>query len=247
MKISICIDALYSGKNFTDAMQEVANLGVKYIEFWSWWDKDLDDINEARVKLNLTVSAFCTKIISLVDASQRAAFLEGLCESIQVAKRLGCQTLIAQVGADTGAPRAEQESNLIDGLRACVPMLEKENMRLIFEPLNTTVDHAQYYLSRSDEAFRIAEQVNNPRVKVLYDIYHQQITEGQLIQTLTTNIGLIGHFHAAGNPGRHELYYGEINYPEIFKAIERTGYSGSIGFEYFPIDDPARGIREFLY
>ncbi len=117
---------------------------------------------------------------------------------------------------------------------------------LVFEPLNTLVDHKGYYLYSSEEAFRIADQVNSPKVKVLYDIYHQQITEGHLIKRITKNIDKIGHFHAAGNPGRHELYFGEINYSEVFKAIDETGYTGSIGLEYFPIEEPEKGIKAYL-
>jgi hydroxypyruvate isomerase len=81
-------------------------------------------------------------------------------------------------------------------------------------------------------------------VKVLYDIYHQQITEGHLIHNITTHIDKIGHFHAAGNPGRHELTKGEINYPAVFAAIEAAGFDGYVGLEYFPKQDPAFGLRE---
>jgi hydroxypyruvate isomerase len=88
--------------------------------------------------------------------------------------------------------------------------------------------------------------VGSPKVKVLFDIYHQQITEGHIISRISNNIDKIGHFHAAGNPGRHELYSGELNYKEIFKVIDNLGYKGSIGFVYFPVDVPAAGIKAFV-
>ena len=246
MKISICIDAIFSGKDFIESLREISSVGVKFFEFWSWWDKDVESIRRTKERLNLTTTACCTRFISLVDASKRAEYLQGLQDSTRAAKRIGCKTLISQVGDDLGTPRDVQKKNLIKGLQACVPLLEKEDILLVFEPLNTTVDHQGYYLTSSEEAFEIADEVDNPHVKVLFDIYHQQIMEGNLIQRITENIEKIGHFHAAGNPGRHELYYGEINYPEVFRAIDSTGYKGYVGFEYFPLDEPFKGIRAFV-
>jgi hydroxypyruvate isomerase len=114
--------------------------------------------------------------------------------------------------------REAQTQSLIEGLRACVPILEKEGVTLLIEPLNTRVNHQGYFLASSEEAFHIINQVGSPYVKILFDIYHQQITEGNVIANIRENIGLIGHFHAAGNPGRHELDNGELNYEQIFKA-----------------------------
>ncbi len=246
MKLSVCVDALFIGKDFYESLKKLTSIGVKNIEFHRWWDKDTEKIKAVKDELDLDVTAFCTKFISLVDAFQREEYIKGLKETIERAKYLRCKTLITQVGADTGAKREEQETNLVEGLKTCVPLLEKEDIMLVFEPLNTLVDHKGYYLYSSEEAFRIADQVNSPKVKVLYDIYHQQITEGHLIKRITKNIDKIGHFHAAGNPGRHELYFGEINYSEVFKAIDETGYTGSIGLEYFPIEEPEKGIKAYL-
>jgi hydroxypyruvate isomerase len=119
-------------------------------------------------------------------------------------------------------------------------------MTLLLEPLNIKVDHAGYFLSRTDEAFSIIHDVNHPSVKLLFDIYHQYITEGEVIEAIRGHIGSIGHFHAAGYPGRHELHIGEMDYARIFSAIEETGYSGYVGLEYFPAEDPAAGIRKVL-
>ena len=115
---------------------------------------------------------------------------------------------------------------------------------LVIEPLNTYVDHAGYYLWSSDEAFQIVGEVNSPNIKVLFDIYHQQIMEGNIIPRIRKNINSIGHFHAAGSPGRHELDSGEINYPNIFEAIGEAGYTGYIGLEYFPLKDAVEGLKK---
>ena len=90
----------------------------------------------------------------------------------------------------------------------------------------------------------IIAAVNSPQVKLLFDIYHQQISEGHLIHNITSNIDRIGHFHAAGNPGRHELTVGEIDYRKVFDAIRGTDYDGFVGLEYWPLQDPVKGLSE---
>jgi len=117
---------------------------------------------------------------------------------------------------------------------------------LVLEPLNVYVDHVGYYLYSSQEGFDIVEAVGSKNVKLLFDLYHQQIMEGNLIRNSTNNIYKIGHFHAAGSPGRHELYIGEVNYPEVFKAIDEAGYRGYVGFEYFPVEESTKGIKVFI-
>ena len=123
-------------------------------------------------------------------------------------------------------------------------MLEQAGITLVFEPLNDLIDHVGYYLVRSEQAFAIVEQVASERVKVVFDIYHQQISEGNVIRNLKENIGRIGHFQAAGNPGRNELTRGELNYAEIFREIRESDYDGFVGLEYWPLDDVEVGLRE---
>ena len=122
-------------------------------------------------------------------------------------------------------------------------MLETAGRTLVIEPLNELVDHAGYYLIRSDEAFEIVEEVGSSNVKVVFDIYHQQISEGHLIRNIIQNIDKIGHFHAAGNPGRNELTRGEIHYPQVFEAIQSTNYEGYVGLEYWPVEPALEGLK----
>ncbi|MRH41088.1 TIM barrel protein [Aquibacillus halophilus] len=245
MNLSVCIDALYMNKNFDQSVKDTKNAGFDTIEFWSWWDKDIELVEKTIEESGVQVSTFCTKFISLVDSNQRENYIDGLKQSIEVAKKLNCNRLISQVGQElTDVSRQEQKQSLVDGLKACVPILEKENITLLIEPLNTYVDHQGYYLSKSEEAFEIIKKIGSNHVKVLYDIYHQQITEGNIISTIENNIDLIGHFHAAGNPGRHELDSGELNYNRIFEAIDLTGYTGFVGLEYFPKADPTIGLKK---
>lgn len=244
MIFSVCLETLFRGMDPTASMPLVRKAGLNAIEFWSWWNKDLVRMKKDKEALGLEVAAFCTRFVSLVDDSRHAEYLTGLKESVAAARDLGCSTLISTVGQDTELGRDLQHANLVKGLKACLPVLEEAGVTLVIEPLNLLVDHMGYYLSSSDEAFQIIDEVGSPSVKVLFDIYHQQITEGHLISRISRNIHKIGHFHAAGNPGRHELDLGEINYPAVFKAIDDLGYKGYVGLEYVPTGDPVTGLAK---
>jgi hydroxypyruvate isomerase len=245
LKPSVCIDAVLGQHDCGDAIAMVRDAGIGAFEFWGWWDKDLDAMESARQRCGLKISACCTKFISLVDPATRSDYLRGLQESIATAQQLDCPTLISQVGDfRPGVTRAQQHQCLVDGLKEAATMLQGSGVTLVIEPLNDLVDHVGYYLVRSDEAFQIIDEVNSPHVKLVFDIYHQQISEGQLIHNLTRQIDKIAHFHAAGNPGRHELTCGELHYPSIFAAISETDYEGYVGLEYWPVKDPLDGLKE---
>lgn len=226
---------IFREESIPQRLRDVKHLGLSGFEFWGWENKDIDELIQLSTELDLTVTAFCTEFVSLVDAKKRGEYIEGLKRSIDTARRLGCDKLITQTGPElTTIPREDQLLSLIDGLNACVPILETSRITLLVEPLNIIVDHKGYFLSRSAEAFDIIQAVNSPYVKILYDVYHQQITEGNLIPTIRQNIDLIGHFHIADHPGRHEPGTGEINYRNVLQAIKDTGYDGWIGLEYRP-------------
>lgn len=247
MRFSVCIEAVFKGRDFIESMKAVKEAGINAFEFWAWWNKDIHAIAEAKEKLGMENTLMCTKFISLLDPSRRKEYKTGLEETISIAKLLNCRSIVTQVGNEMpGVSRDLQHHSLVQGLKECVPVLEKAGVKLVFEPLNTLVDHKGYYLWSAEEAFYIEAEVGSPNVKVLYDIYHQQIMDGHLISRIQANIGKIGHFHAAGNPGRHEVTTGEINYLEVFKAIDDSGYNGFIGLEYFPLGDPVEGLKKLI-
>ena len=241
MKLSICIDSIFEGKAPERAIAESAAYGIHAIEFWGWWDKDVKAIKKACDENKVELAALCTPFISLTDPSQREKYINGLRETIETAKYLGCKTIISQTGSDTGKARDEQRTSLTEGLKMCAPLLAAADMTLTVEPLNLRVDHAGYFLSSSDECAEIIEDVGRGSVKMLFDVYHQQITEGDIVRRITQYSGIIGHFHTAGNPGRHELYNSELDYRRVFRAIEETGYDRYVGLEYFPADEVKKG------
>ena len=241
MKLSVCVDADYMGKTIEEAVRKVKEAGLDTIEFWTWEDKDVELLEKLHNE-GIRIAAFCTGFISLVEEGEREKYIESLKKTIETAKRLGCRVLISQTGQELPISREKQHKSMVEGLKACVPYLEESGITLVVEPLNTRVDHAGYYLSSSDEAAEIMKEVGSPYVKMLFDIYHQQIMEGDLIRRIKEYIPYIGHFHAAGNPGRHELYQSEVDYGKVFAAIQETGYEGCVGLEYFPLDDPEKGL-----
>jgi len=247
MFYSVCVSAVFSKIPPADALGMVREAGAPAYEIWGWDENTVESLARAQRAEGLRLAAMCTRMVPLNDPARREEYIHGLEESIAAAKRLGCGTLITQVGqAIDGASREAQHASIAEGLRACAPLLEAAGVTLVFEPLNVLVDHIGYYLDRSDEAFEIAREVNSPNVKVLFDVYHQQITEGNLIANIRAGADLIGHVHIAGVPGRHEPLDGEISYPAVLAALKEAGYRGAVGLEYFPTKDPVEGIRETM-
>jgi len=250
MNYSVCIDAVFMNKGgYTDAMKKVKDAGYKAVEFWTWWDKDMAAFKKAREALELDVATFCTKFINPGDISLQKDYLEGLKESIEVAKSLACPSLIAQAGWEFDSfkneiTRKEHRKAFLDTMCKAGEIIKDADMTLVIEPLNLLVNHPGYHLSTSEDAFDVIDKIGNPNVKILFDIYHQQITEGNLIMNITENIDKIGHFHAAGNPGRNEITKGEINYRHVFEAIKALGYEKYIGLEYMTEEDPVPGLVE---
>jgi hydroxypyruvate isomerase len=247
MYFSPCIDAIFSKSNLIlrDQIKTVKNIGYKQFEFWSWWNKDVDLIERTMKREEIQLSALCTRFISLVDRNEHLHYQQGLNETIKVAKRLGVQTIITQTGNENDLPRNQQLLNLKEGLITCIPFLEEADITLVVEPLNLLVDHPGYFLSSSDEAAELIALINDSHIKMLFDVYHQQITEGNVTSRLMQYLPYIGHIHVADNPGRREPGTGELNYHYIFASLKEAGYQGGIGLEFFPDHSPEEKLKNF--
>ena len=174
----------------------------------------------------------------LVNPREREGFLRELNASIEAAKKMDCQQLVVLTGNELGGmPRSEQMANAVAALREAAPILEKNGVTAVIEILNTYVNHAGYFLYFVRDGAELVERVGSPNVKLLFDIYHVQIMEGNLIENIRMNIDRIGHFHVGDVPGRHEPGTGEINYRNVFKAIYELGdrFQGSVALEYSPL------------
>lgn len=181
---------------------------------------------------------------SLVSPRDNDGFLTELNLCIDAAHQVDCRRLGVLTGnAVPYVPRSRQMNCCIETLQAAAPLLEKNGMTAVVELLNSTVDHPGYFLNLVEEGVELIERVGSPHVKLLFDIYHVQIMQGNVIQRIRDNIGYIGQFHFADVPGCHEPGTGEINFRNVFRAIYDLGYEGFVTAEYHPTDYTLRDLE----
>ena len=243
MRLCVPIPCFFKDIDFAAAIRRVKALGYDAAETYNWKNLDFDAVRAACEETGVELLSMCTTEFRMTDPALRTAWLDGLKESCEAAKKLGVKRLITQVGPDTGAPRAQQHASIVAALRDARPILEDSGVTIMIAPLNTDVNHPGYYLWSSVEGFEIIREVDHPLVKVVYDIYHQQVMEGNIIPNVTNNLDCIAHLHSAGHPGRHELQYGESDYKVIFAAVDKAGYKGACGLEYSPLLEPEESLR----
>ncbi len=245
MRFCIPIPCFFSEMNFVDAIHKVKEFGFDAVETYNWKGLDLDAVRNACEETGVELLSMCTTEFNMTNPDMRPKWLDGLRKSCIAAKTAGAKHLITQVGNDTGAERAFQHESIVAALKDARPILEDSGVTIMIEPLNTLVNHPGYYLWKSEEAFDIIREVNHPLVKVVYDIYHQQIMEGNIIPSITNNIDCIAHLHSAGHPGRIELQFGENDYKFIFEAVDKAGYKGACGLEYRPSIGTEKSLESF--
>ena len=245
MRICIPVPCFFGKMDFCEAIAKIAQLGFDAAETYNWKSLDLDAVRNACEQSGVELLSMCTTEFNMTNPAKREDWLNGLKESCAAAKRVGASKLITQVGADTGEERARQHDSIVAALKQAKPILEDSGVTIMIEPLNIYVNHPGYYLWSSREAFEIIHEVDHPLVKVVYDIYHQQVMEGNISPSITQNLDCIAHLHSAGHPGRHELQFGENDYKVIFAAVDKAGYTGACGLEYGPTMDSVESLKEF--
>jgi len=167
------------------------------------------------------------------DPAAREKILKDIRESVEVAQRVNARWVTVVPGRyDLGKEWDYQTAQVIDNLKRCAEILEPHNLVMVLEPLNPWTNHPGLFLTKIPQAYMICRSVNSPACKILFDIYHQQITEGNLIPNMEMAWDEIGYFQTGDNPGRNEPTTGEINYLNIFKYIHSRGYNGILGMEH---------------
>ncbi len=243
IRISVCVETVFKELPIAERIAKVKALGADAFEFWVWNNKDLEELERTQEELRFPLAAMVGAKTPLTDPAAHGQVLEDIERSLEVAKKLKSRSLIVTSGAEQpDASRQDQHDSIVQVLKKAAPLMERAGVTLVLEPLNVAVNHKGTYLYSSHEGFDILRSVNSPRVKMLYDIYHQQITEGNIIATIRDNIDWIGHFHLADVPGRHEPGTGELNYQNIFTAIGQTGYQEYVGCEFIPQGDPEQAL-----
>jgi hydroxypyruvate isomerase len=165
--------------------------------------------------------------------------------ALPLARQHGVPNLIAMFGNRQGRSDAQATDACVTGLKRIAPSAERYGVTICVELLNSKVDHKDYQGDRTAFGANIIEAVGSPRVKLLYDIYHMQIMEGDVIRTIREHANHIGHFHTGGVPGRHELDgTQELNYHAVASAIADTGFTGFMAHEFVPTREPLRSLKE---
>jgi len=186
---------------------------------------------------------------TIPDAMNRtenhAAIEAGFRKNIPLAAKAGVPNVITFSGNRKGMADEEGARNTVLGLNRVKKIAEDHGVTICLELLNSKVDHHDYMADHTAWGVRVMEEVNSPNVRLLYDIYHMQIMEGDLIATIRKNIGWIGHFHTGGVPGRHELdETQEVQWAAVMRAIVDAGYEGFVGQEFMPTRDPLTSLRQ---
>jgi len=183
----------------------------------------------------------------LNDKSVHPKFLEDFKNNIKAAAEYKWPNVICMAGDRKGISDEEGMDNCYTILKEAVKIAEDHEVTICMELLNSRVNHPGYMCDKSEWGFELCRRMDSPRFKMLYDIYHMQIMEGDLIATIRKNIKHIGHFHTAGVPGRHELDENqEIYYPAVMRTIVETGYTGYVAHEYTPLRDPMDSLIQAL-
>jgi len=164
---------------------------------------------------------------------------------IEECAHAGIPSLILFSGNRRGQSDSEGLEICAEGIKQIVGAAEKHGVTLCMELLNSRVNHKDYQCDRTEWGVELCKRVGSERFKLLYDIYHMQIMEGDIIRTIQTHHAYFGHYHTGGNPGRAEIDDSqELNYPAIMRAIRATGYRGFVGQEFIPKRDPLTSLRE---
>ncbi|MGQ9681740.1 MAG: hydroxypyruvate isomerase family protein [Anaerolineae bacterium] len=248
IKQSICYPMFKSSHfRLDDIFREAKAIGYAAVEMWNRED-DFEEVLELARRHGLVVASMCGHN-SLPDGLNKRSNHERieheLKESIDIAKRAGIPGVICFSGnRQPWQSDIEAIEAVADGLKRIAPYAEKQGVNVNMELLNSKVDHPGYQCDHTAWGVAVCERVNSPRVKLLYDIYHMQIMEGDIIRTIRENIRWIGHFHTAGNPGRHDMDdTQELNYAGICMAIAQTGYDLYVGHEFMPKGEPIEALR----
>lgn len=247
-----------AARNFGDvplreSLERIAKIGFDTCDNFDWRDTAL--FGEYKVLLKEFGLAAGVLVVnkkpdvnalgcSLVSPEERVGFLEELRLCVRAAHAVDCTRLEVLTGnCLPGVSREIQMANCVATLQAAVPILEANGMTAVVELLNSTVDHPGYFLNTVEDGVEMVRCVGNPHVKLLLDIYHVQVMQGNIIQRIRDSFHEVGQYHFADVPGRHEPGTGEINFRNVFRAIYDLKYEGFITAEYHPTDFTFRDLE----
>lgn len=249
-KFAANLSMLFTEEEFLDRFEAAAKAGFEGVEYLFPYD-----YTPAEIKSRLDANGL-TQVLYNLPAGDWAAgergiachpdrveeFRAGVDKAIEYAKVLGNTQVNCLAGIQpVGVSDDQARQTLVENLRFAADRLKAASIRLIAEPINIR-DIPGFFLNRTEQALTLFDEVASDNLKLQYDIYHMQIMEGDLAQTIETHLARIAHIQIADNPGRHEPGSGEIHYPFLFGHLDRLGYGGWVGAEYKPAGRTEEGL-----
>ncbi|MHC1762576.1 MAG: hydroxypyruvate isomerase family protein [Negativicutes bacterium] len=246
MKFSCCIEMIFTEVPFIERFRKAKESGFEYVEFWNWDTKDIAAIKNELVKNGLKLAAFQGNHKGrMINAEDQDIYFQGVVQGLEIAKELGALNIFVMsdilqedrsvLPLDRPISEDEKRSNSIMMLKKLAPLAERAGVTLVIEPLNTYIDHRGYSLFNTKPAVEIVKEVGSPNVKLLYDMYHMQIMEGNISDNITQYHKYFGHVHIADVQGRGQPGTGELNYVHILQVLKNTGYDRIVGWEFTPV------------
>jgi hydroxypyruvate isomerase len=252
-KTSVMMWTLNKSGTFEQNLERVAQAGYNQVElvaeFKTWSPSDTSRILARMEALGITVDAMAGMTLGFADPAGGDAFLAELKTLVPIANRLACRQIILLSGkripspaADPGSYNPAQHAASIETLKRAAELLAAANIVGVIEPIDR-LENPTIYLDGVTEAFAIVKAVSSPSIRVLYDLYHEQRTHGNLIEKLQQNIALVGLIHVADVPGRHQPGTGELDYANIYRTLAQLNYTGTIAMEFYPTGDIVTTLR----
>ncbi len=240
---------------FEEKLNVAAQSGVESVELvaehMEWSDAEIREMKKRARDLHLGMDTIIAtpdwkkRPVSMVRPEQRDNFLADVGKAMVFAQKMDVPQIILMSGDEVpGATREAQYACLLESAKRAGDLAAKANLRLIVEPLNSKVNHKDFFLTTCVEGLKLIKQVDNPHVKLLFDIYHEQVQIGNVTRTLTEAAPHVAVYHIADNPGRNDPGTGEMNYANIYKAIKQVGFNGYVTMEYLPLADQTASLTK---
>ena len=257
MKKSLCLETIFTEVDFYDRFSLAQKYGFTYIEFWTHHDKDINRIKDLLLKYSLKLASFTGDYrYSLINRKEQNVYIQDIKEAIKVAEFLSCKNIVIHSNAlgDEGVvinhyenlSTEEKTDAMIETLKMLKNEAKNAGICLVLEALNIHEDHHGNALRHTKDAAHIIKEVSCDFIKVLYDMYHMQINEGNIISTLKQYQKEIAYIHIADAPGRAEPGTGEINFYNVSKTLRELYTNIPIGFELFPKINSEIAIKEII-
>jgi hydroxypyruvate isomerase len=245
--LSVMLWTIYRDLPFEQRLDKVAQAGYHAVElvgeFKDWSEANFEAANRKKRELGITFDATAGLHRSLTDPGDRDAFLDEVRAMLTIMDKLECTKLIVLSGNKVPSMSHEdQRKSCVEGLKRAVDLTSKKNVELLLENIDPE-ENPKYFLTSVAEGFDIVREIGSPHLRFLYDFFHEQISEGNLIEKLEKNIDVVGLVHIADVPGRHEPGTGEIHYPNIYRKLAQLKYERYCAMEFLPTGDPVNSLR----